>query len=210
MELKLNLVILLVLTLTFFVILAITYFNISLDLEVSIRNKSLKPSNHQSQKEPNPKKELVEYFAYNWDNLKPYLLASDCQNLKMPENIQNEFKDKFGVYFLEKMPMSDPMVEKFREKHYQREFEMEFREICQTFTKLKTYLQGQADLQSLKLKNLGHHLEWLHNQHFPQAVFISVILDEMVRTCQENPDLSVLEVSKTDSLLTMKALNSVI
>ena len=155
----------------------------------------------------NPKKELIDYFAHNWDNLKVYFINNnnkDCNDIKIPYELEEDFYNKFGDYFGVKS--SDSMMETFAFRNYQITFEMEFREICQSLTMLKKYLRDNPDIN---LNILGKYLELLHNEHFPQAVFISVILDEMVRTCQKYPDLTLYQIAQTNSLLTMKIIDSI-
>uniref|UniRef100_A0A6C0E7U6 Uncharacterized protein n=1 Tax=viral metagenome TaxID=1070528 RepID=A0A6C0E7U6_9ZZZZ len=155
----------------------------------------------------NPKKELIDYFARNWDNLKVYFINNnnkDCNDIKIPYELEEDFYNKFGDYFGVKS--SDSMMETFAFRNYQITFKMEFREICQSLTTLKKYLRDNPDIN---LNILGKYLELLHNEHFPQAVFISVILDEMVRTCQKYPDLTLYQIAQTNSLLTMKIIDSI-
>jgi hypothetical protein len=191
----------LIIFLTICVILTLYFFKSSIKKTL---HKHIKNDETPKIKKLNPKQELADYFAYNWDDLKVHFFSKDCNNIKIPIKLEEDFYNRFGQYFAFKN--NDPVIEAFAFRNYQMTFKMEFREICQTLTTLKKYLLNNQDIN---LNSLGKYLELLHNEHFPQAVFIAVILDEMVRTCQKYPELTLHQIGQTNSLLTMKVIDSI-
>jgi hypothetical protein len=198
---------------TIVIIMILCFFNYFLSNQISTQRVHQilygegEDENKDKDKEiKNPKKELIDYFAYNWDDLKIYLINNDCDNINIPIKLEETFYDTFGNYFsLNTSENTDTMMTTFAFRNYQMTFEMEFREICQILTMLKKYILNHPDVH---LNTLGKYLELLHHEHFPQAVFISVILDEMLRTCQTYPDLRLHQISQTNNLLTMKIIDS--
>lgn len=155
---------------------------------------------------PNPKQELIDYLAFNWDRLYPHFMKDNCDDNVCPE-IMNEFTQKFGHYMTSQDEKKDPILEHYAKGTYYRGFQMEFREICQTLKKLQKYIKNN---QSTQLKEMKKELELLHTEHFPQAVFISVILDQMAKTCSKFPYYSLTQIVNTNDLLTISVVDSLL
>lgn len=153
----------------------------------------------------NPKEELVNFFALNWGRLAPIFIRKDCNDEYVPQDIMYEFKNKFGHYFENKAQKNDPMLNHFMQGTFERNFKMEVKEICTTLTKLGDFINS-TKYPSIDLKTLGKEIERLHTEHFPQAVFISVILDRMLQICNKYPEYNVNQIANTHDLLTMSVI----
>ena len=148
-----------------------------------------------------PKEELVEYFAKNFPRLAPVLIKDNCENEDIPDELMSEFKARFGFYFKNKNEDIDPMLKHYAHNSYERNFKFEIKEICKTFKSLGEYVNS-VHYPAMKLKDLAKEIERLHSEHFPQAVFISVILDRMLEVCNKYPEYNTDQIVNTHDLLT--------
>jgi len=150
-----------------------------------------------------PKEELVQYFAHNWPRLAPVMFKSNCEDDCVSDEIMTEFKNKFGDYFKNKDEDNDPTIKHYANLTYERTFKMEFKEICKTLNKLKDFINNHpVKDRDLRLKDIAVEIEILHADHFPQAVFISVILDRMLIICNKFPEYTIKQITYTGDLLT--------
>ena len=150
-----------------------------------------------------PKEDLIQYFVTNWAKLAPYIIRKDCDNENIPPEILADFKKKFGHYFKNKHEEHDPMLQHYSNNTYERTFKMEFTEMCKTLKALGDFMTtSPIRHQALSLKELGKEIERLHTEHFPQAVFISVILERMIDICNKYPEYNVDQIVNTHDLLT--------
>lgn len=152
-----------------------------------------------------PKEELVEYFAKNFPRLAPVLIKDNCENEDVPDELMTEFKARFGVYFKNKNEDIDPMLKHYSHNSYERNFKFEIKEICKTFKSLGEYINS-VHYPAMKLKDLAKEIERLHSEHFPQAVFISVILDRMLEVCNKYPEYNTNQIVNTHDLLTTSVI----
>ncbi len=160
--------------------------------------------NTNSSKPPSPKEELIQFFATNWAKLAPYIIRKDCDDENIPQEIINEFKVRFGHYFKNKNEDNDPMLQHYSNNTYERTFKMEFSEMCKTLKAMGDFITNYPSRdQAVSLKDLGKEIERLHTEHFPQAVFISVILERMLEVCNKFPEYNVDQIVNTHDLLTM-------
>jgi hypothetical protein len=154
----------------------------------------------------NPKEELIQYFATNWARLAKQIFKKDCEE-NIPQEILDEFKEKFGHYFKNKNAEYDPMLNHYTNGTYERTFKMEIREICTTLKKLGDYINNYPTYKKdIDLKSLGQVIKNLHTEHFPQAVFISVILERMLLVCNQYPDYNLNQIVNTHDPLTMSII----
>ena len=150
-----------------------------------------------------PKEDLVQYFAHNWPRLAPIMFRSNCEDDCVTEEVMVEFKKKFGEYFKNSDEENDPVIKHYANLTYERTFKMEFKEICKTLKKLGEFINNYpVKDRSLRLKDMAIEIEKLHADHFPQAVFISVILDRMLIICNKFPEYTINQVTYTGDLLT--------
>jgi len=156
----------------------------------------------------NPKQELLEYFSENWARLSPYLITEDCERDCVPSFIISDFKARFGHYFTHRMEHQDVMLNKYANGTFERTLKMEFREICQTFIKLGEFIK-KYQTKSVELRTLSKELERLHHEHFPQAVFISVIIERMINTFNKYPDYDINQISYVQDPLTISIISSI-
>jgi hypothetical protein len=155
----------------------------------------------------NPKDELINYLVVNWDKLSPILIKNDCYDEYIPQEIIDDFNDKFGHYFRNKNEQIDPVLTHFSNGTYERNFKKEIHEICKIFNSLGEYIQ-KNNKNNLELNQLGKEIERLHTEHFPQAVFIAVILDRMLKICKKYPNYNINQIPDTKDLLTIKIISS--
>ena len=153
----------------------------------------------------NPKDELINYFGVNWSRLAPILIKNDCYDEYVPQEILDEFNNKFGHYFRNKNEEIDPVLTHFSNGTYERNFKKEIQEICKTLNSLSDFLKKNS---LLELNQLGKEIERLHTEHFPQAVFIAVILDRMLEICKKYPNYNINQIADTKDLLTMSIILS--
>ena len=156
----------------------------------------------------NPKDELINYFAVNWNRLSPILIKNDCDDEYIPQEILDEFNNKFGHYFRNKNEQIDPVLTHFTNGTYERNFKKEIQEICKTLNSLSDFLNKNNQNSSLELNQLGKEIERLHTEHFPQAVFIAVILDRMLQICKKYPNYNINQITDTKDLLTISIILS--
>jgi hypothetical protein len=149
----------------------------------------------------NPKEELVQYFAMNWTQLAPVFLNNCEGDPYIPSELMNDFKERFGHYFKNKTEDIDPMLKHYSNGTYERNFKMEIKEICKTLTAMGEFINTPR-YPARQLKELAIEIERLHNEHFPQAVFIAVILDHMLKVCNTYPEYTIDQVVNTHDLLT--------
>ncbi len=153
----------------------------------------------------NPKEELVQYFAMNWTNLAPVFLNNCDGEPSIPPEIMNDFKGRFGHYFKNKAEDMDPMLKHYSNGTYERNFQMEVKEICKTLNAMGEFINTPR-YPARQLKELAVEIERLHNEHFPQAVFISVILDRMLSICNTYPEYTIDQIVNTHDLLTISII----
>ncbi len=182
----------------FIVILLLTFFFNKESLQIQFAPILTNPPQ-------NPKDELVQYFASNWPRLAPILIKDNCDDEYVPTELMNEFKMKFGSYFENKNEQSDPMMKHYLNGTYERNFKMEIKEICKTLTALGNFINS-AKYPAIQLKEVAVELERLHTEHFPQAVFISVIIDRMLQICNTYPEYNVDQIANTNDLLTISII----
>ena len=150
-----------------------------------------------------PKEDLVQYFAHNWPTLAPVMFKSNCDDDCVSDEVMVEFKKRFGDYFKDKDEENDPVIKHYANLTYERTFKMEFKEICKTLNKLRDFINNYpVKDRDLRLKDIATEIQNLHADHFPQAVFISVILDRMLMICNKFPDYTINQVTYTGDLLT--------
>jgi hypothetical protein len=150
-----------------------------------------------------PKEDLIEYFAHNWPKLAPVMFKSNCDDDCVSDEVMTEFKNRFGDYFKDKDEENDPVIKHYANLTYERTFKMEFKEICKTLNKLRDFINNYpVKDRDLRLKDIAIEIEKLHADHFPQAVFISVILDRMLIICNKFPEYTINQVTYTGDLLT--------
>jgi len=192
-----KLYILLVILVTVLVIGLFLYFAFHINItEYTILSK-------QKQVMGSPKEDLIQYFVTNWAKLAPYIIRKDCDNENIPPEILVDFKNKFGHYFKNKHEANDPMLEHYSNNTYERTFKMEFTEMCKTLKALGDFITtSPIRHQAISLKELGKEIERLHTEHFPQAVFISVILERILEVCNKYPEYNVDQIVNTHDLLT--------
>jgi hypothetical protein len=152
-----------------------------------------------------PKEELVEYFARNWTRLAPIFIKDNCDDENIPPEILQEFKDRFGHYFKNKSEDSDPVLKHYMQNTYERNFKMEIKEVCKTMLALKKFI-NDTHYPSLQLKDLAKEIDRLHSEHYPQAVFISVILDRLLQICNTFPEYNIDQIVNTHDLLTISVI----
>jgi hypothetical protein len=153
----------------------------------------------------NPKEELVQYFAMNWTNLAPVFLNNCEGDPYIPPEIMNDFKGRFGHYFKNSTEDIDPMLKHYSNGTYERNFQMEVKEICKTLKAMGEFINTPR-CPARQLKELAVEIERLHNEHFPQAVFISVILDHMLKICNSYPEYTIDQIVNTHDLLTTSVI----
>jgi hypothetical protein len=153
----------------------------------------------------NPKDELVQYFASNWARLAPILIKDNCDDEYVPSELMNEFKMKFGHFFEDKSEQTDPMMKHYLNGTYERNFKMEIKEICKTLTALGNFINS-VKYPARQLKEIAIELERLHTEHFPQAVFISIIIDRMLQICNKYPEYNTDQIANTNDLLTISII----
>jgi hypothetical protein len=184
-----------ILILTTLVILTFLYLSVRTEPGYFLTVPTSKPNS--------PKDELIQYFADNWARLAPLIIRKDCDNENIPSEIIYEFKNKFSHYFTNKAENSDPMLKHYSNNTFERTFKMEFNEMCKTLKSLGEYIQKKPiTQQAVSLKDLGKEIERLHTEHFPQAVFISIILDRMLQVCNKYPEYNIDQIVNTHDLLT--------
>jgi hypothetical protein len=195
--------------LTVIVIVLFLYFSSMIELN-NFTNINMNTNNTLKTKEPiNPKDELVNYFAVNWNKLSPILIKNDCYDEYVPQEILDEFNIKFGHYFRNKNEQIDPVLTHFSNGTYERNFKKEIQEICKILNSLSDFLNQKNQKNNLlELNQLGKEIERLHTEHFPQAVFIAVILDRMLQICKKYPNYNINQIADTKDLLTMSIILS--
>jgi hypothetical protein len=152
-----------------------------------------------------PKDELIQYFAQNFPRLAPIFIKDNCDDEYVPPELMNEFKIKFGNYFKNKSEDKDPILKHYIHNTYERNFKMEINEICKTLNSLGKFINSPK-YPALQLKDLAKEIDRLHSEHFPQAVFISVILDRMMQICNTYPEYSTDQIVNTHDLLTISII----
>ena len=152
-----------------------------------------------------PKEELVEYFARNWTRLAPIFIKDNCDDENVPPELLQEFKNRFGQYFKNKAEDTDPMLKHYMSNTYERNFKMEIKEVCKTMLALKKFI-NDTHYPALQLKDLAKEIDRLHSEHYPHAVFISVILDRMLQICNTFPEYSIDQIVNTHDLLTTSVI----
>ena len=201
-----------IILLTVIVIVLFLYFSSMIELSnftnTNNTNNTIKPKELI-----NPKDELINYFAVNWSKLEPIFIKNDCYDEYVPQEILDEFNNKFGHYFRNKNEQMDPILTHFINGTYERNFKKEIYEICKTLNSLSDFLNknNQKNNQKnslLELNQLGKEIERLHTEHFPQAVFIAVILDRMLEICKKYPNYNINQITDTKDLLTMSIILS--
>ena len=201
-----NLNILSILLLTVIVIVLFLYFSTKMNYDI-FTNKNIQNQTQIQQLEPkNPKEELINYFAINWSRLAPILIKKDCEDDYVPQEIITEFSNKFSHYFKHQNEKIDPMLSHYSNGTFERTFKMEIKEICKTLNSLSDFINTNSKNSSLALNQLGKEIERLHTEHFPQAVFIAVILDRMLETCKKFHNFNISQISNTNDLLTISII----
>jgi len=201
-----NLNILSILLLTVIVIVLFLYFSTKMNYDI-FTNKNIQNQTQIQQLEPkNPKEELINYFAINWSRLAPILIKKDCEDDYVPQEIITEFSNKFSHYFKHQNEKIDPMLSHYSNGTFERTFKMEIKEICKTLNSLSDFININSKNSSLALNQLGKEIERLHTEHFPQAVFIAVILDRMLETCKKFHNFNISQISNTNDLLTISII----
>lgn len=203
----LSISILSIILLTVIVIVLFLYFSSIIELSnlinLNLNTNILKPI--KTNELINPKDELINYFGVNWNKLEPILIKNDCYDEYVPQEILDEFNNKFGHYFRNKNEEIDPVLTHFSNGTYERNFKKEIQEICKTLNSLSDFLKKNS---SLELNQLGKEIERLHTEHFPQAVFIAVILDRMLEICKKYSNYNINQIADTKDLLTMSIILS--
>ena len=198
--------ILIILLSTIFVIVLFLYLSTKMNFNLnSIINPTQNPSQIKQLEPKNPKEELVNYFAVNWSRLAPILIKKDCEDDYVPQEIITEFSNKFGHYFKHQNEKIDPMLSHYSNGTFERTFKMEIKEICKTLNSLSDFINSKNN--SLELNQLVKEIERLHTDHFPQAVFIAVILDRMLETFKKFPNYNISQISNTNDLLTISIIS---
>ena len=182
----------------FIVILLLTFFYNKENLQLQFSPVFTNPPQ-------NPKDELVQYFASNWSRLAPILIKDNCDDEYVPPELMNEFKMKFGKYFESEVEKYDPMMKTYVNGTYERNFKMEIKEICKTLTALGNFINS-VRYPARQLKEVAVEIERLHTEHFPQAVFISVILDRMLQICNNYPEYTIDQIVNTNDPLTISII----
>ncbi len=182
----------------FIVILLLTFFYNKENLQLQFSPVFTNPPQ-------NPKDELVQYFASNWSRLAPILIKDNCDDEYVPPELMNEFKMKFGKYFESEVEKYDPMMKTYVNGTYERNFKMEIKEICKTLTALGNFINS-VRYPARQLKEVAVEIERLHTEHFPQAVFISVILDRMLKICNTYPEYTIDQIVNTNDPLTISII----
>ncbi len=182
----------------FIVILLLTFFYNKENLQLQFSPILTNPPQ-------NPKDELVQYFASNWSRLAPILIKDNCDDESVPPELMNEFKMKFGKYFESEVEKYDPMMKTYVNGTYERNFKMEIKEICKTLTALGNFINS-VRYPARQLKEVAVEIERLHTEHFPQAVFISVILDRMLKICNTYPEYTIDQIVNTNDPLTISII----
>ena len=190
---------------TICLIIIIVLFIIGIIYHLSTSKESLLYASIIAKPPTNPKEELVQYFAMNWTQLAPVFLNNCDSDPYIPPEIMNNFKERFGHYFKNTAEDIDPMLKHYSNGTYERNFQMEVREICKTLNAMGDFINGPR-YPAIQLKDLAVEIERLHNEHFPQAVFISVILDRMLSICNKYPEYSIDQVVNTHDLLTISVI----
>lgn len=182
-------------------IIIITVLIVGLVVYLMVRKEPIVFMPMFTNKPQTPKDELVEYFSRNFPRLAPILIKENCESEDIPDELMNEFKERFGFYFKNKSEDIDPMLKHYANNSYERNFKFEIKEICKTFKSLGEYINSEH-YPAMKLKDLSKEIERLHSEHFPQAVFISVILDRMLEVCNKYPEYNTDQIVNTHDLLT--------
>ncbi len=190
------------------IIIFVTVIVIGVLMYMRVRTEHMElPTSIPTSIPTNPKEELIQYFATNWVKIASVIFKKNCDDENIPQDFLNEFKNKFGHYFKNKHADLDPVLNHYVNGTYERTFKMEFKEICTTLKKLGDFINSYpTDKKDIDLKTLGKQLEVLHTEHFPQAVFISVILERMIEVCKEYPDYNINQISNTHDQLTMSII----
>ena len=190
------------------IIIFVTFIVICVLMYMRVRTEHMNLSTSIPTSIPtNPKEELIQYFATNWAKIASVIFKKNCDDENIPQDFLNEFKNKFGHYFKNKHADLDPILNHYVNGTYERTFKMEFKEICTTLKKLGDFINSYpTDKKDIDLRTLGKQLEVLHTEHFPQAVFISVILERMIEVCKEYPDYNINQISNTHDQLTMSII----
>jgi len=190
------------------IIILITGLVLGVLIYKQVRTENMNiPSSVSTAPPKNPKEELIQYFATNWARIASVVFNKSCDDENMPQDFLDEFKNKFGHYFKNKHAEYDPVLSHYLNGTYERTFKMEFKEMCTTLKKLGDYINNYpTDKKDIDLKTLGKQLEILHTEHFPQAVFISVILERMLEVCKEYPDYNINQIANTHDQLTMSVI----
>lgn len=195
-----------ILLLTIFVIVLFLYFSTKMNFNLnSIINPTQNPSQIEKLEPKNPKEELVNYFSVNWSRLAPILIKKDCEDDYVPQEIITEFSNKFSHYFKHQNEKIDPMLSHYSNGTFERTFKMEIKEICKTLNSLSDFINSKNNF--LELNQLVKEIERLHTEHFPQAVFIAVILDRMLETFKKFPNYNISQISNTNDLLTISIIS---
>ena len=205
-----------ILLLTILVIIVFLYFSTKINYDIYIHINSLTKNQNkiitknQELQPKNPKEELINYFAINWSRLAPILIKKDCEDDYVPQEIITEFNNKFSHYFKHQNEKIDPMLSHYSNGTFERTFKMEIKEICKTLNSLSDFINinsnSNSKNSSLELNQLIKEIERLHTEHFPQAVFIAVILDRILETCKKFPNYTISQISNTNDLLTMSII----
>jgi hypothetical protein len=190
---------------TICLIIIIVLFIIGIIYHLSTSKESLLYANIIAKPPTNPKEELVQYFAMNWTQLAPVFLNNCESDPYIPPEIMNDFKGRFGHYFKNKAEDIDPILKHYSNGTYERNFQMEVKEICKTLNAMGDFINGPR-YPAIQLKDLAVEIERLHNEHFPQAVFIAVILDRMLSICNKYPEYTIDQVVNTHDLLTISVI----
>jgi hypothetical protein len=190
--------IIVVIILTIIVIGVLTY--------ISLRTETGYFSVVPISKPKSPKEQLVDYFAMNWSRLATVLIRKNCEDDNIPQELIDEFKYQFGHLFMNS-EVQDPMLKHYTNGTYERNFKMEINEMCKILNSLGDFInQYPTQLKQVNLKTLGQEIERLHTEHFPQAVFISVILDRMLEICKKYPEYNINQIANTNDLLTTSVI----
>jgi hypothetical protein len=190
---------------TICLIIIIVLFIIGIIYHLSTSKESLLYASIIAKPPTNPKEELVQYFAMNWTQLAPVFLNNCDSDPYIPPEIMNDFKERFGHYFKNTAEDIDPMLKHYSNGTYERNFQMEVREICKTLNAMGDFINSPR-YPARQLKDLAVEIERLHNEHFPQAVFIAVILDRMLSICNKYPEYTIDQVVNTHDLLTISVI----
>jgi hypothetical protein len=190
---------------TICLIIIIVFFIIGIIYHLSTSKESLLYASIIAKPPTNPKEELVQYFAMNWTQLAPVFLNNCDSDPYIPPEIMNDFKERFGHYFKNTAEDIDPMLKHYSNGTYERNFQMEVREICKTLNAMGDFINSPR-YPARQLKDLAVEIERLHNEHFPQAVFIAVILDRMLSICNKYPEYTIDQVVNTHDLLTISVI----